>query len=95
VVVAETVGEYVVPVANTVPPVAAVYQFTEASGTISTAAAAKASVGPVLPGVAVRVTVPLPQRLAWDTVGGSGKIFTVAVTAVRAALSHVPERVEA
>jgi len=83
----------VFPVANTVPPVATSYQFTEASGAI--AAAVKAIVGPVLPGVAVRVTMPLPQRLAWDTVGGSGKIFTVAVTAVRVALSHVPERVDA
>jgi len=67
-------------VANTVPPVATSYHFTEA---------------PLTPGVAVNVIVPLPHRLTSDAVGAAGKGFTVAVTAVRAALSHVPERVEA
>ena len=55
-----------VPPDNTVPPVAAAYQ---------------SMVSPV-PGVALKATVPEPQREPGVPVGADGTALTVAVTAV-------------
>lgn len=67
-VVAASTGvvKLVLPVASAIPPVAAAYQ----------------SIVWLEPGVAVNVTVPMPQRVLLVPAGATGIVMMLAVTAV-------------